>query len=321
VVSGSAEAIAQVEKIVRLVDIPAPRYRIRARFLSPGGVLPELEDAAAHRGELEVGVLSRNEAEELARSARTTFVDETLVVGSNRAGRIFWEEGPGFPAGSAAIVPRGNGDGSVTVMISVQSEARKPEDPATETALPSIIRRVYDDVHVVVKLEAGRAVLLLEVEAVPEGRDAPRARPPQRVLTTETIRLAHRSSSDVVRLFFEPSQNIRDPAPRISLIPAGIEGVLDRSDQNALWVQGTESAVLRFRTTTRLVDVAPEPLDDGRTRLRLAPSRPPTPLLRSWLEALPGKGRVEVVGGEILLEGEANWLRDALRLLIAAELH
>lgn len=123
-VVGTREAVDAVKSIVRLVDLPARRIRLRACVLAP----PDEELAGLNLRQYSVDIPGTARVVEagrfavlgdpvalalLARSA--VALDVTTAADNNRSVRLFPVQGNAPPA-PLVLIPRLNGDGSITLL-------------------------------------------------------------------------------------------------------------------------------------------------------------------------------------------------------------
>lgn len=124
-VTGEAGAIQQLQRILRLLDIPRRvlRLTVRTARIPLADLAPEnrkpVEEAGI--GSLILTDMGRKAAE-LAPASLTT----TLLVSNNRALHLILPRVNGQQALPLSVVPRINGDNSVTLIISSR-ERREPE--------------------------------------------------------------------------------------------------------------------------------------------------------------------------------------------------
>jgi hypothetical protein len=119
-VTGSDEAIGQFKKIVRLLDVPARQIRIAARMVE----LDPAEVAALRaRPETQVGegvtltTLTRSEDRKRLEALPALF-STTLQISNNRVLHMRVPSVAGEDSRRASLVPRVNGDSSLTIIAS-----------------------------------------------------------------------------------------------------------------------------------------------------------------------------------------------------------
>ena len=129
-VSGSDEAIDQLKKIVRLLDIPARQIRISVRLveLSPAGAaaLRARPDAVAGEGVTSATLTSPEDRKPL--EGLPALFTTTLQVSNNRKLHLRVPSAAGEDSRRASLVPRVNGDGSITVIATALSNAKPDRD-------------------------------------------------------------------------------------------------------------------------------------------------------------------------------------------------
>lgn len=119
-VTGSDEAIGQLKQIVRLLDIPARQVRMRVHLV-------QLDAAAAAALQVRPEVLDRDGMVTLTLTkaedrklleARSALLSTDLNVTNNRMLYLRVPGAAAEEARSASLIPRVNGDGSITVIAS-----------------------------------------------------------------------------------------------------------------------------------------------------------------------------------------------------------
>jgi hypothetical protein len=156
-VTGSEAAIREFRKLVRLIDVPKPQVRLAVRM-----VRIEPSDLRALDLQPAVGVeplafdtgvagastfLSREQVTAL--EARPVLRATQMTVSNQQPLHLRWVVGTEMLPALASIVPRVNGDGSVTLMITLREV-----HPRTPQSGPS-------DLVVLRRLPVGTAVAML----------------------------------------------------------------------------------------------------------------------------------------------------------------
>lgn len=116
--TGSREAREQLKQVVRLLDVPARQVRVSVRLLKlePAQVA-ELQARPNRVTTGDVTYLPRLDAEDRkSLESRATVLTTTLNVANNRTIFLQIPADAGQPLRQAALTPRVNGDGSVTVI-------------------------------------------------------------------------------------------------------------------------------------------------------------------------------------------------------------
>jgi len=123
VVSGEPAAIERLRTIIKLVDVAPTQVRLSVRLLKlDAAALQELgveqlafDGADGSLGHLVVAVLDKGRADGIAKLPTTSSVE--MVTDNNRALYVRWPRADQPDATLASIVPRINGDKSVTLML------------------------------------------------------------------------------------------------------------------------------------------------------------------------------------------------------------
>jgi hypothetical protein len=134
--TGEPEAVEGLKRLLRLLDVPPRRVRLAARVLQldpealaglelhqlrldvgidPPGAPPAGREAAV----LRTAVLTEAQAAALAARAARRFVETEMTVVNNGSLRLEWPQAADRPSGFSAVVPRVNGDGTITVFAPV----------------------------------------------------------------------------------------------------------------------------------------------------------------------------------------------------------
>jgi hypothetical protein len=122
-VSGTPEAVARLKSIIRLVDIESTQARLSVRMLNlseatlkelvPGEVTLDHPDGTL--GHLTVAVLDAEQLSKVAKLPAESTVEMTTY--NNRPLYVRWPRADEPVASLAAVVPRINGDRTVTLML------------------------------------------------------------------------------------------------------------------------------------------------------------------------------------------------------------
>jgi hypothetical protein len=122
-VVGSDQGIQSFRQIIQLLDVPAPQVRLSVRvLLLVGGGLPGLTadpllPAMPGRQPSEfAAAATRDQLAVLERQA--ALMSSEMTVTSNRPLHLLWGKGQDQPAVPATVMPRVNGDGTVSLYIS-----------------------------------------------------------------------------------------------------------------------------------------------------------------------------------------------------------
>jgi len=184
-VSGSDESIQEFKNLVRLLDVPAKRIRLSARFIPlDGAAIQELKlpvDAAAplSGSPYLVGAPSANQLALLAK--RESAGETDLAVSNNTTLRLRSRATEGRLTTFAEVIPRLNGDGSVTLYTRCAETApgaaawQRADRPAFDApgalwdeAVPVATCRVQPGQSVLVLLlKTGTALLVTFREVLP----------------------------------------------------------------------------------------------------------------------------------------------------------
>jgi hypothetical protein len=115
-VSGDAESVQQLRRIIRLLDIPARRLRIFSRIVQldvpTAAALREKADVVEQQG-LKILVLPA--AERAALDARPALQAATVDVSNNRRVYLRRAAGAWHPVREVTLQPRVNGDNTITL--------------------------------------------------------------------------------------------------------------------------------------------------------------------------------------------------------------
>jgi hypothetical protein len=156
-VTGSETAIQRFRELVRLIDIPKPRIRLAVRLLRIERAdlrglnlepIAGLETLAPHAGVAGAATFLTRE-QVAALEARPALRTTEMTVANQQPLHLGWETGPEALPALARIIPRVNGDGSVTLSLTLSEQ--HPVDPRGAPAELVVLRR----------LPAGTAVALL----------------------------------------------------------------------------------------------------------------------------------------------------------------
>src|SRR5262249_7424641 len=106
-----------------------------------------------------------------------------------------------------------------------------------------------------------------------------------------------------------------------SLLPGGIDAVLQFPAQGEVIVVGTEIHPQELRDCIRVLDAPVERTGPERERVTLTLGGADPLQVRDAVLRLPGSGTANGGGRQLTLEGSLDWLHRALRQVIRAELH
>lgn len=145
-------------------------------------------------------------------------------------------------------------------------------------------------------------------------------------LLPHTLRLKHRTAAELVALFGRERLPAGAQVPRAarpdtaeSLVPAGVDGILRVGEPHELRVVAREGVDQLLELIAEL-DTPVETVAPGRQRLSLTLRRADGTRLRPELARLPGAGSAVLRQRRLVLEGSPEWLHQALRQVIRAEL-
>lgn len=162
-VTGSDEAIDQLKQIVRLLDIPARQVRMTVRLVELDAVTaaalrkhPEVVD----RDGVATVMLAKAEDRKLLNARPVVFSTE-LNVSNNRMLHLRIPGAAAEEAQSASLIPRVNGDGSITVIASAL--LTKKSDNET----PTVVFRIASGQSEVV-IDGERRAWLITPELLPD---------------------------------------------------------------------------------------------------------------------------------------------------------
>lgn len=175
VVTGSRKAIEELQKLVRLVDIPRRQVRVSVRVVDvdPAALqktFPEREMFVA-QGVTAVATLDAKQQAELLGVVRETSVETTADVVNNRPLRLFWPAGKNTGEGQAALVPRVNGDSSVTLLVAM-SLTETGADNLPKVHEVTALRRVDAKHAMLVVPTAASLCLLVEARVLAEDKNS-----------------------------------------------------------------------------------------------------------------------------------------------------
>lgn len=185
-------------------------------------------------------------------------------------------------------------------------------------------------------VSAAHGIRAAEPEAIP-----PTATPAE--VVTEKIQLLHADPNWVMRVLIYPSLAAADAvpkpalvnpdtgkpvlggtltpgpaAPQRSLAPEGIQALLAFPADRSILIRGTAPAIRQFKSTLRLLDLAPKGAEDHRQyTITLQSARPE--LVRDVLLELGEEGKAETDGKSLKLEGSPAWVHRALRIVVRLE--
>lgn len=138
---------------------------------------------------------------------------------------------------------------------------------------------------------------------------------------TEKVRLVHQQPHDVIRLLTDPRPNTGlETTP--SLVPSGIRGILGYPLDSSLLIHGAKEAIAVLKHGLSIVDVPVTKTKKGQSRLDLMLKRVKPEELQERLLRMPisGSRTVTVQGQRVILDGNAEWIRAALRLAMQMEM-
>ena len=165
-VSGSEEAIVQVKNLVRLVDIPPRQIQVTVRGLE---LKPApLPDDVLNLGNSEIKVTAPLSPEQLAAvegRVRASVLTVDITCSNNRPVRLFWPKKD--PLQLTEVIPRVNGDGTVTLFMPMQArtDGKEPEERSLFA-----LRRIRSGETVLLALEGSTKAVLLSARVLPEVR-------------------------------------------------------------------------------------------------------------------------------------------------------
>jgi type II/III secretion system protein len=121
-VTGTDEGIQAFKQIVQLLDVPIPQVRLSVRILplTAGGLRglsaePMPPGTPGWHPSDSFAVANRDQLASL--EAQTALSSSEMTVTSNHPLHLHWGPGPGQPPVPATVLPRVNGDGTVTLLI------------------------------------------------------------------------------------------------------------------------------------------------------------------------------------------------------------
>jgi hypothetical protein len=145
-------------------------------------------------------------------------------------------------------------------------------------------------------------------------------------LTSGTLRLQHRSASEIVALFAREQAPGSGSGPRGAragnpgcLLPGEIDALM-RGAGDELVAVGAEDRFDALAECIRVLDVPIERTGPDHERIVLTLRRADAARIRSAALALPGAGSLSADGRQLVLEGSRGWMHRALREVIRAEL-
>jgi type II/III secretion system protein len=121
-VTGTDEGIQAFKQIVQLLDVPSAQVRLSVRVLplTAGGLqgLAAVPVPPEAPGWLPADSFALTTGDQFAVLERQTALSSSeMTVTSNHPLHLLWEQGPGQPPVPATVLPRVNGDGTVTLLI------------------------------------------------------------------------------------------------------------------------------------------------------------------------------------------------------------
>jgi hypothetical protein len=194
VVVGSEAGIQEVQRLARIVDVPASSVRLSVWVLRPDDVFfqrikPRFEvlrsappaEPGARKTEQIVASLDPQQAAEIAALPATGHFE--TGVANNRPLRVRWSWTDAAPETLAVLIPRVNGDGTVTFYLSPTgtksiATGKPSADPTIELRGPMwtgpfAIRRIARGQALVVAQDGGPALVVRLLEVVPAAADPP----------------------------------------------------------------------------------------------------------------------------------------------------
>jgi hypothetical protein len=147
-------------------------------------------------------------------------------------------------------------------------------------------------------------------------------------VVTGVVTLQHLRASEVISLFARESlPRAAAKPPRAahagteeSLLPSGIEGLLQTGEARTVALVGRDDQMPRLHDCLRVLDVPVETTTAGRQRVVLQLQQANVRALRAAILRLPGRGTAVANAHQLVLEGSLEWLHQALRQVIRAEL-
>jgi hypothetical protein len=181
-VAGSEAAIQELKTIIRLLDVPPIHVRLAVRRLRADDPaiaalkIPPLAAPEANAPSTARAVLLN--AEQIAvLEGRPVVASATLDTNNNRPVHIN-ETGPRRqPLSLVTVVPRVNGDNTVTLLVSMSESLRKPEAAASTAPSPvTVVGRVPEGSAILVLAATSETLLMVRVRAVSTPTEAPPGR-------------------------------------------------------------------------------------------------------------------------------------------------
>jgi hypothetical protein len=170
-VSGTGEAIRKLRELIRLVDIPRQIVRLRVWLIEgakPEGLAQDVAVGQSDGGVFYVAVMDEPARQALLAGARRTHLQAELECGNNGTARLFRPGADPRDATFAAVTPRINGDGTVTLLVPLKGALVPPANEAG----PTVLRRLPSGGTMLVAPREGGLALVVSVEVLP-----PQARP------------------------------------------------------------------------------------------------------------------------------------------------
>ena len=165
-VTGTEEGIEQLKRIIRLLDIPPQRMRLSVRALKADAKVRETlrGDAGIQVGEGSVWVADQGQRQAL--EARPSVFSTAMVVSNNRVMHVRHPGEAGEPVVSAMIMPRINGDGSITLIMPLRM--LRPGEAKPDAGGFVAFRRIPSGGTVVVLLEKQNLAWVITPEILPD---------------------------------------------------------------------------------------------------------------------------------------------------------
>jgi hypothetical protein len=186
VVDGAPEAIEHLRQIIRLIDIPPRKIRLSVRVFPKGNIPFDPKNVTIHndRRTPPTAQLSETEVATLLKNAPAPLI-QAQVEGNNNEPALFAWTPPGKQRETATVVPRVNGDDSVTVFLrsgnqpgshvklpvkQLKDVVARPEVPGAENLSvgdTAILRMKAGPHYMVTVLPDTNALVVMRVEAEP----------------------------------------------------------------------------------------------------------------------------------------------------------
>ncbi len=168
VVTGNEAALGEFQHFVRLIDTPKGRVRLAVRWLDLDARERRQMADAPVGGVTEtasVGVTALLRKEQIAAwEARPAIAASEMVVSNNYPLHLRWPASPGVPPVMATVMPRVNGNGTVTLFFSF-NEPRIVKEAALGTTF-TVVRRLPTGTAALAVPRPGSLTLLVVIQNV-----------------------------------------------------------------------------------------------------------------------------------------------------------